>query len=113
MRVYRMAERNMGIESLYERVHDRCADYRTEGEPDFLVRITPADIDRERQLVDKMRRLEDLVIPEDFNFDQISGLTIECRQKFKRYAPRTIGQASRISGVSPSDISVLLVYFGR
>ena len=70
-------------------------------------------IDRERQLVDKMRRLEDLVIPEDFNFDQISGLTIECRQKFKRYAPRTIGQASRISGVSPSDISVLLVYFGR
>ena len=70
-------------------------------------------IDRERQLVDKMRRLEDLVIPEDFDFDRISGLTIECRQKFKRYAPRTIGQASRISGVSPSDISVLLVYFGR
>jgi tRNA uridine 5-carboxymethylaminomethyl modification enzyme len=70
-------------------------------------------IDRERQLVEKMRRLEDLAIPEDFDFDRISGLTIECRQKFKRYAPRTIGQASRISGVSPSDISVLLVYFGR
>ncbi|MCR5326691.1 MAG: tRNA uridine-5-carboxymethylaminomethyl(34) synthesis enzyme MnmG [Bacteroidales bacterium] len=70
-------------------------------------------IDRERQLVEKMRRLEDLVIPEDLDFDRISGLTIECRQKFKRYAPRTIGQASRISGVSPSDISVLLVYFGR
>ena len=46
-------------------------------------------------------------------FDNISGLTIECRQKFKRYAPRTIAQASRISGVSPADISVLLVYFGR
>ena len=70
-------------------------------------------IDREIQLVDKMRRLEDLIIPEGFDFDRISGLTIECRQKFKRYAPRTIGQASRISGVSPSDISVLLVYFGR
>ncbi len=70
-------------------------------------------IDRERQLVEKMRRLESLEIPENFDFDKISGLTIECRQKFKRYTPRTIGQASRISGVSPADISVLLVYFGR
>ena len=70
-------------------------------------------IDRERQLVEKMRRLEDLAIPDGFDFDRISGLTIECRQKFKRYTPHTIGQASRISGVSPSDISVLLVYFGR
>ena len=70
-------------------------------------------IERERQQVEKLRRLESLVIPEDFDFDKLSGLTIECRQKFKRYAPRTIGQASRISGVSPADISVLLVYFGR
>ena len=70
-------------------------------------------IDRERQQVEKMKRLESLRIPEDFDFDKLSGLTIECRQKFKRYAPRTIGQASRISGVSPADISVLLVYFGR
>ena len=70
-------------------------------------------IQREQQLVDKMRRLERLEIPENFDFDKISGLTIECRQKFKQYSPRTIGQASRISGVSPADISVLLVYFGR
>ena len=70
-------------------------------------------IERERQQVEKLRRLESLEIPENFNFDKLSGLTIECRQKFKRYAPRTIGQASRISGVSPADISVLLVYFGR
>ena len=70
-------------------------------------------INREKAQVEKLSRLEDLVIPEDFDFDKISGLTIECRQKFKRYSPRTIGQASRISGVSPSDISVLLVYFGR
>ena len=49
----------------------------------------------------------------DFDFDRVSGLTIECRQKLKRYSPRTIAQASRISGVSPSDISVLLLYFGR
>ena len=70
-------------------------------------------IDRERQQVEKLRRLESLEIPENFDFDRLSGLTIECRQKFKRYSPRTIGQASRISGVSPADISVLLVYFGR
>ena len=70
-------------------------------------------INREKAQVEKLRRLEDLAIPEDFDFDKISGLTIECRQKFKRYSPRTIAQASRISGVSPADISVLLVYFGR
>ena len=68
---------------------------------------------RERQQAEKLHRLESLEIPENFDFDSISGLTIECRQKFKKYSPRTIGQASRISGVSPSDISVLLVYFGR
>ena len=70
-------------------------------------------IGREIALVEKMQRLENLTIPEGFDFDRISGLTIECRQKFKRYNPRTIAQASRISGVSPADISVLLVYFGR
>ena len=70
-------------------------------------------IDREKNMADKISHLENLVIPEDFDFDKVSGLTIECRQKFKRYNPRTIAQASRISGVSPSDIAVLLVYFGR
>ena len=70
-------------------------------------------IERERQIADKLRRLENLMIPENFNFDRVESLSIECRQKLKKYAPRTIAQASRISGVSPSDISVLLVYFGR
>ena len=55
----------------------------------------------------------DLRIPENFDFDRVAGLTIECRQKFKKYHPLTIAQAARISGVSPADISVLLVYFGR
>lgn len=70
-------------------------------------------IEREEKLVEKISRLEELSIPEGFDFDKVSGLTIECRQKLKRYNPRTIAQASRISGVSPADISVLLVYFGR
>ena len=56
---------------------------------------------------------KNLIIPADFDFDKVSGLSIECRQKLKRYRPANIAQASRISGVSPSDISVLLVYFGR
>ena len=62
---------------------------------------------------DRLHRLENLIIPEDFDFDRVQSLSIECRQKLKKYAPRTIAQASRISGVSPADISVLLVYFGR
>ncbi len=70
-------------------------------------------IQREQQMADKIMRLENLTIPEEFDFDRVESLSIECRQKLKKYAPRTIAQASRISGVSPSDISVLLVYFGR
>ena len=70
-------------------------------------------IERERKLAEKIRRLEDLTIPDDFNFDKVQSLSIECRQKLKKYQPRTIAHASRISGVSPADISVLLVYFGR
>ena len=70
-------------------------------------------IQREQQMADKIMRLENLKIPEDFDFDRVESLSIECRQKLKKYAPRTIAQASRISGISPADISVLLVYFGR
>ena len=70
-------------------------------------------IQREQQMADKIMRLENLAIPEDFDFDRVESLSIECRQKLKKYGPRTIAQASRISGVSPADISVLLVYFGR
>ncbi|MBQ0077110.1 MAG: tRNA uridine-5-carboxymethylaminomethyl(34) synthesis enzyme MnmG [Bacteroidales bacterium] len=70
-------------------------------------------IEREKENAAKLKRLEALRIPENFDFSKLEGLTIECRQKFERYRPATIGQASRISGVSPADISVLLVYFGR
>lgn len=70
-------------------------------------------LDREEKIADKISRLDKLIIPENYDFSSVEGLTIECRQKLARYKPTTIGQASRISGVSPSDISVLLVYFGR
>ena len=70
-------------------------------------------IEREQRIADKIMRLENLTIPSGFDFDKVSGLSIECRQKLKKYSPGTIAQASRISGVSPADISILLVYFGR
>lgn len=70
-------------------------------------------IEREKRLAEKILRLEELEIPQDFDFQKVESLSIECRIKLNRYRPRTIAQASRISGVSPADISVLLVYFGR
>ena len=70
-------------------------------------------IDREKKLADKILRLENIRIPDDYDFSKITALSIECRIKLERYRPRTIAQASRISGVSPADISVLLVHFGR
>ncbi len=70
-------------------------------------------IERERYFAEKMHRLEDITIPEEFDFASIQSLTIEARQKLMRIKPRTIGQASRIPGVSPADINVLLIKFGR
>ncbi|MBR6463921.1 MAG: tRNA uridine-5-carboxymethylaminomethyl(34) synthesis enzyme MnmG, partial [Verrucomicrobia bacterium] len=70
-------------------------------------------IKRERQLADKILRLENVKIPEDFDFSKLTALSMECRIKLEKYRPKTISQASRISGVSPADIAVLLVYFGR
>ncbi|MFI3306200.1 MAG: tRNA uridine-5-carboxymethylaminomethyl(34) synthesis enzyme MnmG [Rikenellaceae bacterium] len=70
-------------------------------------------IERERAIAEKLQRLDSIAIPSGFDFTQLNALTIEARQKLTRIAPSTIGQASRIPGVSPSDINVLLVRFGR
>ena len=70
-------------------------------------------IDKERELVSKMSQLEDLLIPEKFNYDKLVSLSNEARQKFSKIRPRTLGQASRISGVNPSDVQILMVFMGR
>ncbi len=70
-------------------------------------------IEREKYIADKLRRLEDITIPDGFDYYSLQSLTIEARQKLTKIRPATIGQASRIPGVSPADINVLLVYFGR
>ena len=70
-------------------------------------------IGKERELVSKMSQLEDLVIPDNFNYEKLVSLSAEARQKFKKIRPRTLGQASRISGVNPSDVQILMVFMGR
>ena len=70
-------------------------------------------IEREKYYAEKMHRLEEIAIPAKFDYNAMQSLTIEARQKLSRIRPETIGQASRIPGVSPADINVLLVKFGR
>ncbi|MFA6333955.1 MAG: tRNA uridine-5-carboxymethylaminomethyl(34) synthesis enzyme MnmG [Bacteroidales bacterium] len=70
-------------------------------------------IDREKRIADKILKLERIKIPENFDYASLKSLSIESRQKLAKHKPKTISQASRIPGVSPSDVSVLLVYFGR
>jgi tRNA uridine 5-carboxymethylaminomethyl modification enzyme len=70
-------------------------------------------IEKEKELVTKMSQLEDLLIPDNFDYSRLSSLSNEARQKFNRIKPRTLGQASRISGVNPSDVQILMVFMGR
>lgn len=70
-------------------------------------------IEKEKELVKKMASLEDMMIPESFNYDKLTALSTEARQKLAKIKPGTLGQASRISGVNPSDVQILMVYMGR
>ena len=70
-------------------------------------------IEKEKELVAKMSQLEDLVIPDSFDYEKLVSLGTEAKQKFKKIRPRTLGQASRISGVNPSDVQILMVFMGR
>jgi tRNA uridine 5-carboxymethylaminomethyl modification enzyme len=70
-------------------------------------------IEKEQELVDKMSLLENMMIPDVFDYDKVQAISSEALQKFKKIKPRTLGQASRISGVNPSDVQILMVYMGR
>ena len=70
-------------------------------------------IDRQKAVIEEMKRLEVRLLPEDINYEAVSGLRLEAVEKLKKVRPRSIGQAGRISGVSPADISVLLIYLEK
>ena len=99
---------------------DKVRDYIAENDLDQEI-IEQAEIqvkysgyiEKERNNADKLLRLEDVKIPEDFDYDRIKSMSIEAKQKLSKIRPVSISQASRISGVSPSDVSVLLIYMGR
>ena len=70
-------------------------------------------IEKEKELVTRMGQLENLSIPEAFDYKKIAALGNEAREKLTRIKPQTLGQASRISGINPSDVQILMVYMGR
>jgi tRNA uridine 5-carboxymethylaminomethyl modification enzyme len=108
--IYQLKEYVPDLQKIYEQLPNRRDEILESVE---IVIKYSGYIDREKQIAGKLNRLEHIRIRENFNYDQIQSLSIEARQKLNRVRPRTIGQASRISGVSPSDVSVLLMYHGR
>ena len=70
-------------------------------------------IEKEKELVERMSQMEELIIPDTFDYDKVAAISNEALQKFKKIKPRTLGQAGRISGVNPSDVQILMVYMGR
>ena len=96
------------------KVKDRLSGFNSETLEQAEIQIKyDTYIEKEKELVSKMSKLEDLIIPDNFNYDKLVSLSNEARQKFTKIRPRTLGQASRISGVNPSDVQILMVFMGR
>ena len=107
---------NINLEKLskIEIIGDKVNQYPDEVKEQAEVNIKyKGYIDKERENVAKLNRMENIKIPEDFDFSKITSLSTEAKQKMNNIKPKTIAQASRISGVSPADINVLLIYLGR
>lgn len=107
----------IGIQEL-KKVHATINDYVSTFTPEIQEQVEIqvkyiTYIDREEKLALKIEGLEDYKIKSDFDFDRVKALSNEAREKLKKIKPETLGQASRISGVSPSDISVLTIYLGK
>ncbi len=98
------------IPRLHESLHEFTTDTLEQAEIQIKYDVY---IEKEKELVQRMSQLEDLLIPENFNYDRVGSLSNEALQKFKKIKPRTLGQASRISGVNPSDVQILMVFMGR
>jgi tRNA uridine 5-carboxymethylaminomethyl modification enzyme len=98
------------VDSLREKLSSYTADVTEQAEISIKYDVY---IEKEKELVSKMSQLENLSIPDNFNYDKLVSLSNEARQKFMKIQPRTLGQASRISGVNPSDVQILMLYMGR
>jgi tRNA uridine 5-carboxymethylaminomethyl modification enzyme len=99
-----------GIPSLNEKLRDFAPYSLEQAEIQLKYEVY---IKKEKELVQRISQLEQLSIPESFDYDRLSALSMEALIKFKKIKPRTLGQASRISGVNPTDIQILMVYMGR
>jgi tRNA uridine 5-carboxymethylaminomethyl modification enzyme len=108
---------NISLQQLMD--HSASLNEKLQGnDPDYLEQAEiqvkyERYIEKEKEIVERMSALEHKVIPDSFDYDKVPALSIEAMQKFKKIRPITIGQASRISGVNPSDIQILMVYMGR
>jgi tRNA uridine 5-carboxymethylaminomethyl modification enzyme len=103
-------EKLEGIETIKEKASQYNNEVREQAEINIKYK---GYIEKEKENVAKLNRLENIKIPEDFDYAKISSLSLEAKQKMGNIKPKTIAQAGRISGVSPADINVLLVYLGR
>ena len=108
---------NIGLADMINhipKVKEALADFERETLEQAEIQIKyETYIEKEKELVSKMSQLEDLIIPDNFNYEKLVSLSNEARQKFTKIKPRTLGQASRISGVNPSDVQILMVFMGR
>jgi tRNA uridine 5-carboxymethylaminomethyl modification enzyme len=103
-----------GIMEAVPRVNQALKNYPTDSLEQAEIQVKyQVYIDKEKELVERMRQLEDLEIPEQFDYQRIISLGAEAKEKLKRVKPKTLGQASRISGINPSDVQILMVYMGR
>ena len=100
------------LEKVKEYVEENNLDLEVIEQAEIQVKYS-GYIEKEKNNADKLNRLEDVRIPENFDYDKIKSLSFEAREKLKKIKPASVSQASRISGVSPSDVSVLLVHMGR
>ncbi len=108
---------NVGLPSLMKIVpglKESLADISTDSLEQSEIQIKyERYIEKEQEIVEKMSALENMAIPASFDYDRVNALSNEALQKFKKIKPATLGQASRISGVNPSDVQILMVYMGR
>jgi tRNA uridine 5-carboxymethylaminomethyl modification enzyme len=108
---------NVGLQQIANavpRLKDQMSSYSAESIEQAEIQVKyQIYIDKEKDLVARMKQLEDLEIPEQFDYQRIISLGVEAREKLDRVRPRTLGQASRISGINPSDVQILMVFMGR